>query len=112
MSAAANPPLSARNGHAGYVIAWGFCLLFCFGQYAIRSAPGVMVPEPAKAFEFTTLGVSSLIGLLSGQHKWMKEREIALVAKLRGMMSWQRSRARSVYTLAEYLRMLEHDVAL
>jgi MFS family permease len=63
MPAKAITPSSARRGHAGYVIAWSFCLLFYFGQYAIRSAPGVMVPELTNAFGLTTLGVSSLLGL-------------------------------------------------
>jgi MFS family permease len=52
-----------RTGQTGFVIAWGFCLLFYFGQYALRSAPGVMVPELTTAFGLTTLGVSSLVGL-------------------------------------------------
>ena len=63
MLAAIALPLSAKSGQKGYVIAWGFCLLFYFGQYAIRSAPGVMVPELTTAFGLTTLGVSSLLGL-------------------------------------------------
>lgn len=54
---------SARTGQTGFVIAWGFCLLFYFGQYAIRSAPGVMVPELTTAFGLTTPGVSSLLRL-------------------------------------------------
>ena len=45
------------------MLAWGFCLLFYFGQYALRSAPGVMVPELKTTFGLTTLGVSSLVGL-------------------------------------------------
>lgn len=54
---------TTRTGQTGFVIAWGFCLLFYFGQYAIRSAPGVMVSELTAAFGLTTLGVSSLLGL-------------------------------------------------
>ena len=54
---------SRRTARSGFVIAWGFCLLFYFGQFAIRSAPGVMVPELTTAFGLTTLGVSSLLGL-------------------------------------------------
>ena len=60
IAASASPK---RTGQIGFVVAWGFCLLFYFGQYAIRSAPGVMVPELTKAFGLTTLGVSSLLGL-------------------------------------------------
>lgn len=52
-----------KQGHIGFIIAWGFCLLFYFGQYALRSAPGVMVPELTGTFGLTTLGVSSLLGL-------------------------------------------------
>ena len=59
----AAPGVPARSGHAGYILAWGFCLLFYFGQYALRSAPGVMVPELKTTFGLTTLGVSSLVGL-------------------------------------------------
>jgi len=55
--------VTARAGHVGFIIAWGFCLLFYFGQYALRSAPGVMVPELTGAFGLTTIGVSSLLGL-------------------------------------------------
>jgi len=56
-------PSARRTGQTGFVVAWGFCLLFYFGQYALRSAPGVMVPELTTAFGLTTLGVSSLVGL-------------------------------------------------
>jgi MFS family permease len=63
MSAATAIVSARRTGQTGFVIAWGFCLLFYFGQYAIRSAPGVMVPELTAAFGLTTLGVSSLLGL-------------------------------------------------
>jgi len=58
MSATTVIASSRRTGQIGFVIAWGFCLLFYFGQYAIRSAPGVMVPELTTAFGLTTLGVS------------------------------------------------------
>jgi MFS family permease len=49
--------------HIAFVVAWFFCLLFYFVQYAVRSAPSVMVPELTSAFGLTTLGVSSLLGL-------------------------------------------------
>ncbi len=52
------------NGfHVTFVVAWFFCLLFYFMQYAVRSAPSVMLPELTTAFGLTTLGLSSLIGL-------------------------------------------------
>src|ERR1019366_2174185 len=55
---------SAISGfHIAFVVAWFFCLLFYFMQYAVRSAPSVMFPELTTAFGLTTLGVSSLLGL-------------------------------------------------
>lgn len=54
---------SERNARFGFIVAWGFCLLFYFGQYALRSAPGVMIPELTSTFGLTTLGVSALVGL-------------------------------------------------
>ncbi len=45
--------------------------------------------------------------LASGLHEWMTRREIASLAVMRGMMSWQRSRDRSAYTRANYVRILE-----
>ncbi|MGI4950518.1 MAG: MFS transporter [Janthinobacterium lividum] len=55
--------IPVRNKHVGFIVAWGFCVLFYFAQYAIRSAPGVMVPELTAQFGLTALGLSSLIGL-------------------------------------------------
>lgn len=55
---------SAISGfHVAFIIAWVLSLLFYFMQYAVRSAPSVMVPELTAAFGLTTLGVSSLLGL-------------------------------------------------
>jgi MFS family permease len=56
-------PTSVSGFHVAFVVAWFFCLLFYFTQYAVRSAPSVMVPELTAAFGLTTLGVSSLLGL-------------------------------------------------
>jgi MFS family permease len=52
MSASAVAAIPARRGQFGFVLAWGFCLLFYFGQYELTAT-----------FGLTTLGVSSLIGL-------------------------------------------------
>lgn len=49
--------------------------------------------------------------LVDGLRSWMDERDITSLADMRGMMSWQRSRDRSVYTRANYLRILEHYAA-
>jgi hypothetical protein len=45
MSATTITTLLVRAGPARFIIAWGFCVLFYFGQYALRAALGVMVPE-------------------------------------------------------------------
>jgi MFS family permease len=45
-----------------FVIAWMFCTAFYFLEYAIRSAPAVMIPELAKLFGVTTVGVSTIVG--------------------------------------------------
>ena len=58
------PRLPAASGfHAAFVVAWGFCLLFYFMEYVVRSAPSVMLPELTAAFGLTTVGLSSLVGL-------------------------------------------------
>jgi MFS family permease len=49
--------------HAAFIVAWAFCLLFYFMEYAVRSAPSVMLPELTTAFGLETAGLSSLIGL-------------------------------------------------
>ena len=49
--------------HWPFIAAWAGCVLFYFLQYALRSAPGVMVPELTSAFGLSALGVSALIGL-------------------------------------------------
>jgi MFS family permease len=46
-----------------YILAWVLCLLFYLLQYALRSAPGVMVPELSAAFGLSPLGLSSVVGL-------------------------------------------------
>ena len=54
---------SATASSRAYVIAWACALVFYFIQYALRSAPGVMIPELTAAFGLTALGISSVIGL-------------------------------------------------
>lgn len=56
-------------------------------------------------------GIGYMATLVRGLDQWMQEREIASLADMRGMMSWQRNRDRSVYTRANYLRILEHYAA-
>jgi dihydroorotate dehydrogenase (fumarate) len=52
-------------------------------------------------------GIGYMATLTTGLRQWMEEREIATLADMRGMMSWQRSRDRTVYTRANYMRILE-----
>jgi MFS family permease len=49
--------------NTAFIIAWLFCLLFYFMEYAVRSAPSVMLPDLRTAFALNTVGLSSLIGL-------------------------------------------------
>jgi MFS family permease len=44
-------------------IAWFLAALFYFYQYALRSAPAVMMPQLSAALGLSTVGVASLIGL-------------------------------------------------
>ncbi len=57
------PRSEEKAGQLRFLVAWFFCLLLYFLQYALRSAPGVMIPELIAAFGLTALGVSSLLGL-------------------------------------------------
>lgn len=54
---------SVGGFHVAFIVAWAICLLFYFLQYAVRSAPSVMLPELTSAFGLSTLGASSVIGL-------------------------------------------------
>jgi len=44
-------------------IAWLMAAVYYFYQYALRSAPSVMMPELASAFGLSAMGVGSLVGL-------------------------------------------------
>ena len=44
-------------------IAWLIAAVYYFYQYALRSAPAVMMPELADAFGSSALGVASMAGL-------------------------------------------------
>ena len=54
---------AARNGLGVAVASWVFVAVFYFYQYALRSAPSVMVPQLTEAFGLSALGVASLTGL-------------------------------------------------
>jgi dihydroorotate dehydrogenase (fumarate) len=48
-------------------------------------------------------GIDEMSTLLNGLRRWMDEREFTALGDMRGMLSWHRSRDRSVYTRASYL---------
>lgn len=53
----------AQKTARGAISAWLLASVYYLYQYALRSAPGVMVPQLSDAFGLTALGVSSLVGL-------------------------------------------------
>ena len=53
--------MKSRAGAAG--IAWFLAAFFYFYQYALRSAPAVMMPQLSQALGLSTVGVASLVGL-------------------------------------------------
>ena len=56
-------PGTSRAIHWVFAIAWFFCLLFYFAQYAVRSAPGVVIPGLTAAFSLSALSVSLMLGV-------------------------------------------------
>lgn len=53
----------SRSGVRVIVVAWLLTAVYYFYQYALRSAPAVMMPELSKAFGLEVLGVASIVGL-------------------------------------------------
>jgi MFS family permease len=45
------------------VVAWVVAAVYYFYQYALRSAPAVMMPQLSEAFGLSALGVASMVGL-------------------------------------------------
>ena len=52
-----------RSGVRMVVVVWILTAVFYFYQYAMRSAPAVMMPQLSAAFEVSALGVASIVGL-------------------------------------------------
>jgi MFS family permease len=52
-----------RNSLRMAAVAWVLTAVYYFYQYALRSAPSVMVPQLSEAFGVSTLGVASIVGL-------------------------------------------------
>ena len=48
---------------AGAVLAWLLVAVYYFYQYALRSAPSVMMPQLSEAFGLSALGVSAVVGM-------------------------------------------------
>jgi len=51
-----------KKGINPFVIAWILGLLFYFLEYAVRSAPSIMIPQLRDAFSASASGVSTIIG--------------------------------------------------
>src|SRR5215813_14208447 len=59
-------PISEQRERAGVrlaIVVWVLTAVFYFYQYAMRSAPSVMMPQLSEAFGLSTLGVASIVGL-------------------------------------------------
>jgi dihydroorotate dehydrogenase (fumarate) len=52
-------------------------------------------------------GIDTVATLVNGLRRWMDEREFTTLDEMRGLLSWERSKDRTVYTRANYLRILE-----
>jgi MFS family permease len=59
-------PGSERDTSTGMrmaAVAWVVAAIFYFYQYALRSAPSVMMPQLSEAFALSSMGVASMLGL-------------------------------------------------
>src|SRR3954449_3971263 len=56
-------PPAVRGANHAVTFAWLLTAVFYFYQYAMRSAPAVMMPDLTQAFGLTAVGVASLVGL-------------------------------------------------
>jgi MFS family permease len=63
--AAAHPisKTDTRRNMRVITVAWLLTAVYYFYQYALRSAPAVMMPQLSEAFGLTALGVASIVGL-------------------------------------------------
>jgi MFS family permease len=63
VNAATNLPRTQTDTAArAFIVAWLFSLAFYFLEYAVRSSPAVMIPQLAKTFGVSPLGVSDILG--------------------------------------------------
>lgn len=63
LSAQITGSLNTRTGVKAAAAAWFVAAVYYFYQYALRSAPAVMMPELSNAFGMSALGVASIVGL-------------------------------------------------
>ena len=52
-----------RKGAGATWLAWILVAVYYFYQYALRAAPGVMMPQLSEAFDLSAMGVASLVGV-------------------------------------------------
>jgi MFS family permease len=62
LNATTDLPRSQSDTSRAFIFAWVFSLAFYYLEYAVRSSPAVMIPQLAKAFDVSTLNVSSILG--------------------------------------------------
>src|SRR3954469_2947470 len=55
--------IASQTGKKVVVVAWLVTAVYYFYQYAMRSAPAVMMPQLSEAFGVSALGVASIVGL-------------------------------------------------
>ena len=53
----------SRSAISVAAVAWLVAAIFYFYQYAMRSAPSVMMPQLSEAFGLSALGVASIVGI-------------------------------------------------
>jgi len=66
MAQAATQPISKSDTRTAVkmaTVAWLLTAVYYFYQYALRSAPAVMMPQLSEAFGLSALGVASIVGL-------------------------------------------------
>lgn len=71
MASPSSPVVPTGSGNASvgpqfntiFVIAWLICAVFYFIQYALRSAPSIMMPEISATLGMDRAGVASIIGI-------------------------------------------------
>src|SRR5213592_4123761 len=55
--------IASETGKKVVVVAWLVTAVYYFYQYAMRSAPAVMMPQLSEAFGVSAIGVASIVGL-------------------------------------------------